>query len=117
MIIGRTFNHHIQLRKENVETACAFVTNPSLFAFVGLMDKWNESLTLFHAIFGGKIVPAEMVNTRPTELATGRDADPYDALSKQLEPFDSVLYECGRRRVNADASQLRMPRLFDKGIS
>jgi len=114
MVIGRPFNHHIQLREDDVKAACALVTTSSLFAFVGLMEKWNESLTLFHATFGGKVVPAEMVNTRPTERATGRAENPDDALSEQLEPFDSVLYECGRRRANADASRLHMPTLFEK---
>lgn len=34
------------------------------FAFVGLTDSWNASISLFHAQFGGEILGSELKNTR-----------------------------------------------------
>ena len=38
------------------------------FAFVGLVEKWVESICLFHAVFGGEVTKGELFNTRPGAL-------------------------------------------------
>ena len=35
------------------------------FAFVGLTDRWNASVCLFHAKYGGEVYAAEFANSRP----------------------------------------------------
>ena len=36
-------------------------------AFVGVTDEWDESICLFHSMYGGKPLAIEFLNARPTE--------------------------------------------------
>lgn len=55
-------------------------------AFVGDTDEWDDSICLFHAMFGGEINPHSFSNIRPTltaqynrtELILKPEDDPYD---------------------------------------
>ncbi|CAE7253146.1 unnamed protein product [Symbiodinium natans] len=62
------------------------------FAFIGLMEHFELSVCLFHAMFGGKCLPIEFVNMRkgvehqdPMQLA--------NALSGHEDPYDNAVYQ------------------------
>ena len=43
----------------------------SRMAFVGLTEYWQETVCLFHAMFGGRITPHELRNVRYVGLRPG----------------------------------------------
>ena len=56
------------------------------FAFVGLVEHWNLSICLFHAMHGGRVIPAEFENSRPTHLALApTHGAPTPALRRQRD--------------------------------
>jgi hypothetical protein len=46
--------------------------------FVGLLERWDESVGLFHATHGGAVTEAERVNTRPGSTSTPGSATLHD---------------------------------------
>lgn len=68
-------------------------------AFVGLTDRWNEAICLFHKMFGGKVLQAEFKNRHQTvrvkpdlELRDEVDEPLYAAAAAR---FDQLLKEHG----------------------
>ena len=94
------------------------------FAFVGITDEWDLSICLFHATFGGKCLPSELHDMRPTnyevnvERATkvsgiGVPADDpvgQAAALRQLfkDPVDYEMYTHATRRFKADLTKHRV---------
>jgi len=62
------------------------------FAFIGLLEQFDFSTCLFHAMFGGTCHPVELVNMRP-----GVENNNVDDLYKMLEgaddPYDQAVYD------------------------
>jgi len=76
------------------------------FAYVGDTDEWETSICLFHAMFGGRCLGVEMINSRPTSDAAA-DLDAQEALAEELkgnftDPIDAVLYADARLRFEHD---------------
>ena len=42
-------------------------------AFVGLTEEWNDSICLFHAMFGGRMNPHSFQNVRSTNSFNGNE--------------------------------------------
>lgn len=83
------------------------------FAFVGLTDRWNDSICLFHARFGGRCLAAELLNNRPTAYPTSlvRNSTQIDAdaaLAAFHDRYDSVLYRAVRSRFEREWRELAL---------
>lgn len=104
---------HVELAKSRLRTD---------FAFVGLTDRWEESICLFHAMFGGPCRDLEFANVRPgaenkhdlgyNVSAYGDVGDEFDEplYGEAVEIFESQLQTFGvspencRRICNAQSS-------------
>ena len=53
----------------------AAVARVRAFAFIGLTDRWEESLCLFHSWYGGTTQPYELANNRPSAFGGGRERE------------------------------------------
>lgn len=62
------------------------------FAFIGITDRWIESICLFHAMYGGKIRPVEIENVRPSPTTRFYSSSEFDLIS---DPFDQMVYQFG----------------------
>jgi hypothetical protein len=50
--------------------------------FVGITEEWNLSLCLWHARFGGRVLPAELMNVRPGPVtASLTESQKYDEIA------------------------------------
>jgi len=67
-------------------------------AFVGLTERWNESVCLFHRMFGGSINPAEFMNFHHNHRHDG--AHPYeeDRLNGFRDEADEEVYAAAQGR-------------------
>lgn len=90
---------NIEVTAAMTEKAVARLEN---VAFVGLTEEWNDSICLFHAMFGGEMNPHSFQNVRSTNaFATGRDYQ-RDAATEQVtvsdDPHDWALYMAAKAR-------------------
>lgn len=96
-----TLTHqHVDVAKQRLRTD---------FAFVGLTDRWDESICLFHAMFGGQCRDLEFANVRPgakSELELGNN---ISTLRDVVDEFDEPLYE--------EAKQIFESHLLKFGVS
>ena len=91
-------------------------------AFVGLTERFDESICLFHARFGGRPVPAQFVNVRPMVNTTstvssaaawaragggggGRAAKAAAAWVD--DPWDTAVHAAARARFERDLQAVR----------
>eukprot|EP00043_Microstomoeca_roanoka_P020477 m.250022 g.250022 ORF g.250022 m.250022 type:complete len:319 (-) comp17172_c0_seq4:48-1004(-) len=70
------------------------------FAFVGLTDYWNESVCLFHAMFGGDITPKEMLNVRPGVANLPEEKPSAMDIDVKEDPYDWDIYMVSRVVAN-----------------
>lgn len=74
------------------------------FKFVGLMEQYDLSVCLFHAMFGGECLTVEFANMRPSAgpptKAPGYTTRMHDVapLGGYTDPFDGPLYDLAARR-------------------
>lgn len=63
------------------------------FAFVGILEEWELSMCLFHAMFGGRCVAEEFVDARPGQ----RSSKNWDTsvLEGVTDPYDGGVYTVG----------------------
>ena len=92
------------------------------FAFIGDTDQWDLSICLFHAMFGGKCLPVELHDMRPTHYdhgkASGVKGAKADDPAKQAEalrqvyvdPIDTAMYAHAMLRFEADLAKHRVSR-------
>ena len=103
-----------------VPCAAPFALNASLlaeatrrvrddFLFVGLTERFEASVCLFHARLGGSPVPAQFLNTRPrgVGIAIGSSSDRV-ALPEAAarDEWDEALYRAARERFETDVRAL-----------
>lgn len=76
------------------------------FAFVGLTDRWNASVCLFHAKYGGDVYAVEFANSRPGGKRPSLGSGALDASEHLLDdPYDSALYASAMARFDHDMQQ------------
>ena len=96
------------------------------FVFMGLTERWTESMCLFHAMYGGRVLPVEFENAHPTDptqyltdadrlflQSNASDVDPYDArvfdyvtrwFEEQLAVHHRYVIECVRNHSRHPSS-------------
>ena len=65
-------------------------------AFVGITDEWNDSMCLFHAMYGGRLPAPAFQNIRATDHMVAGSYNSQQALvavAKEDDPNDWRLYE------------------------
>lgn len=74
--------------------------------FVGLTDEWALSLCLWHRMFGGRMVPAELKNVRPGAMTARTHGlgtyDSHTLLGSWSPSADSRVFEAASRRFWSD---------------
>ena len=82
-----------------------------VFKFIGITDHWALSTCLFHVALGGRCLPVENVNTRPTAPASAKwAASKLSTIETAVQlrragfydPFDDQLFDDAQRRFHAD---------------
>ena len=76
----------------------------SAFAFVGLTERWADTICLFHARFGGVVRAVELRNNRPTSGLGVKAALPEALLS---DPMDEAAYQMVLERFEADVRRFQ----------
>eukprot|EP00427_Karlodinium_veneficum_P009476 CAMPEP_0169077238 /NCGR_PEP_ID=MMETSP1015-20121227/8771_1 /TAXON_ID=342587 /ORGANISM="Karlodinium micrum, Strain CCMP2283" /LENGTH=410 /DNA_ID=CAMNT_0009136747 /DNA_START=33 /DNA_END=1265 /DNA_ORIENTATION=+ len=74
-------------------------------AFVGLTEQWNESICLFHLMFGSRLHPAELKDYHPTHVAEESITKEHLELSAYVDEADEAVYAAAKARYNALFSQ------------
>ena len=86
------------------------------FAFVGITERYDSSVCLFHAMYGGEPRAAEFLNTHPTKYVGRKVEDPSllgkypDEQAKLLGwgwngAMDQMLYTVATRRFERDLAK------------
>lgn len=67
-------------------------------AFIGITDEWNDSLCLFHAMYGGQLNAHSFQNVRSTEEMSSKynrnEADQH--VTPEDDPYDWQLFLVGK---------------------
>ena len=96
MMLGKPCSGPFQINNKAVVRAILSLrTN---LAFVGITEAWNESVCLFHAMFGGRATAASFENVRPA-VARNHTYNAENAkaqISIQDDPFDYRLYKAAK---------------------
>eukprot|EP00045_Choanoeca_perplexa_P013818 m.158329 g.158329 ORF g.158329 m.158329 type:complete len:298 (-) comp16467_c0_seq6:1313-2206(-) len=93
MLTGGKCAGNVKVDDARVDRAIA---NMKKAAFVGITDEWDSSICLFHAMFGGKQLPIEFRNVRPTTVFKGTNHDRGNTTSDvgaEDDPGDWRLYQ------------------------
>jgi hypothetical protein len=92
-----------------------------LFAFVGLTERWSDSLCLFHALLGGRARAAELGRARSTDGVADASADTsltarferaVDSIDDQA---DRTLYSMASERFEADLQTMCARCMCERG--
>lgn len=92
MVLGQRCSRNVPLTAAKLQVAKRRLRER--FAFIGLTEEWNDSVCLFHAMFGKTPVSVAFQNVRPSKEVS-RDYDPDRALrelSPQDDPWDYELW-------------------------
>ena len=91
MVLGRRCSENVKLTKAKLENAKLRLRER--FAFIGLTDDWNDSICLFHAMFGKEPMPVSFQNSRPSSvLSSDYEEDrALQELSPEDDPWDYEL--------------------------
>lgn len=79
------------------------------FAFVGLTELYDLSVCLFHAMFGGRCLPVEFTNTRPTKRQAPEPTAAFTAWGGIVDGHDWRLY--------GEAVRIFFARLQEYGVN
>ena len=105
MLSGRTCTELSHVRGSNpFDGGRAFVGKAkeavAQLAFVGLTERWNESVCLFHRMFGGSINPGEFMNFHHHQGHDGSDMY-EDELNGFRDAADEEVYAAAQRRFES----------------
>lgn len=100
MVLGSWCEHDgVPLTLSKIDSAIARLDS---FAFIGLTDRWNESVDLWRRLFGGDYSDRVYSNTNPSKNA------PYEIIVQDIiekeglvDEADSILYRFAESRMNA----------------
>lgn len=73
-------------------------------AFVGLTERWEESVCLFHRMFGGRINSAEFLKVHEGSRHHGAYGE--EELEGFRDEVDEKIYEAAKRRFEADLADV-----------
>jgi hypothetical protein len=77
--------------------------------FVGLTDEWVLSVCLWHKMFGGRMVPAELTNVRPGSLTARTHGmgiyDQHALLGSWLPSADVRVFDAAKHRFWSDVDR------------
>jgi hypothetical protein len=78
------------------------IENLEKLGFVGLTDEWTLSVCLWHAKFGGNVLPAELVNVRPGVITSSTGGvqkyNRHQLLGHWYPEADTRLYQAASKR-------------------
>ena len=99
MMNGIGCNEEYQLSADKVQKAADFVEHKA--SFVGMTGRFEESICLFHAMYGGTLYHFE---AKEFVIARGEPREPHDesALGDWEDEEDNVVYAAGSRRFAKD---------------
>jgi hypothetical protein len=82
----------------DAEKAATMVAGPDVL-FAGILERWNDTIVLFHCIFmpGEQPLQAELSNLHPTIRSSVASTPPDD-------PFDEIVYAAALQRFEKDAA-------------
>ena len=70
-------------------------------AFVGLTERWNETVCLFHRMFGGSINPAEFMNFHHNHKHDSHQPYREDSLQGFRDDADEEVYAAAKERFES----------------
>ncbi|CAE7731803.1 CPK2, partial [Symbiodinium microadriaticum] len=70
-------------------------------SFVGLTERWNESVCLFHRMFGGSVNPAEFMNFHHNHRHDGAHHYGEDRLNGFRDEADEAVYAAAQERFES----------------
>ena len=79
--------------------AKAAVAGIAMMRFVGLTEEWDESVCLFHRMFGGRVNPAEFKDFHP-HIGKSEDYDEAE-LGGFVDEADELVYAAAARQFAA----------------
>jgi len=102
MILGKQCSERYKLTIADLQEAKRILRNE--FAFVGITEKWDESVRLFHGMYGGKMYSDEL-------FARYRDSpkaveNVRKALENSYDYFDEEIYEVALEVYERQKKQL-----------
>ncbi|KAL3927747.1 MAG: hypothetical protein SGPRY_002681, partial [Prymnesium sp.] len=113
-LAGQEDGSHCHTRKSN----CLRAIKPNLtkamsrleeFAFVGLAEEYDLSICLLHFMFGGRCLPVEFANNRPsTYLKSNLTSIATKFRRHYVDPIDTPLYEAASKRFWADVTRFNV---------
>jgi hypothetical protein len=80
------------------------------FAFVGILEQFDLSICLFHAMFGSECLAVEFLNVRPTgyhESEAAQEAE-LKQLKEHPDPWDTPVYEAALKRFKGDLARFNV---------
>lgn len=91
MLTGSKCAADVPVDEARLATAVAVLREA---AFVGITDEWNESMCLFHAMYGGDLNEHVFQNVRATDtMNRGYNRDEaLEKLSPEDDPYDWQLF-------------------------
>ena len=108
MVLGHRCYMKVDPSLLNVDKAIQRITSEHFF--MGITDRWDESICLFHAWYGGSTQPFELRNNRPTtkkeqevENST-QDLDQYSDLDFKLFSRATQVFEARLKEANCLAA-------------
>lgn len=104
MVLGRQCSEKYQLTHADLQEAKRIVSEE--LAFVGLTERWHESVRLFHSMHGGILHSEELyIRTRESPPAienvrTALDGSSYDYFDEELYRTAMETFELQKERVD-----------------
>lgn len=96
MIIGRNCIDELPMTDADLSAAKQRLSDGSIL-FAGLYERWNESVSLFHSINGGKMFVDELrLPFKPPKLEEKKILLALNQGDAIHDPYDEALYEYGK---------------------
>ena len=102
MVLGRQCSEKYQLTQADLQEAKRIVREE--LAFVGLTERWHDSVRLFHAMHGGTLYSEELyIRTRESPPAI---ENVRSALGSSYDYFDEELYRTAVETFNTQKERV-----------
>lgn len=98
MILGRTCHDTNPVTDEDLKLAVNALDEH--FLFVGVMERWQETIEVFHQYFGGNVLPIELKVNRQQKKVRPRDAGCCVARACLMHSFTFCCYALVKAKHN-----------------